>query len=127
MFILISHKILKKADAIRKKRNAWRDAIIDIAWENADNRRQIYEAAKCNRGIRLVRKKVTVDYTRLPCSTCIWIMEVMIAKDAGERTPPLSRKHRNSPLTISCNWQISNNKEFVDAVTTAPMGYTPAR
>ncbi|XP_011156751.2 uncharacterized protein LOC105193832 [Solenopsis invicta] len=58
---------------------------------------------------------------------CISIMEIVNAKDTGESHTSLSAKRCDSFLSISCNWQINNDKQFIDAVTTAPMQYAPAR
>ncbi|XP_077266707.1 uncharacterized protein LOC143899861 [Temnothorax americanus] len=54
-------------------------------------------------------------------------MEIMNAEDMGEPRALLSTERRDSPPLVSCNWQISNNKRFIDAVTTAPLRYAPAR
>ncbi|XP_012056812.1 PREDICTED: uncharacterized protein LOC105619870 [Atta cephalotes] len=54
-------------------------------------------------------------------------MEIMNTENTGELHASLSIKHRDSLLSISCNWQISNNKQFVDAVTIAPIQYSSAR
>ncbi|KYN29531.1 PREDICTED: uncharacterized protein LOC108763385 [Trachymyrmex cornetzi] len=54
-------------------------------------------------------------------------MEIMNTENTGELHASLSIKHHDSLLSISCNWQISNNKQFVDAVTITPMQYSSAR
>ncbi|XP_018048537.1 PREDICTED: uncharacterized protein LOC108687342 [Atta colombica] len=54
-------------------------------------------------------------------------MEIMNTENTGELHASLSIKHRDSLLSSSCNWQISNNKQFVDAVTIAPIQYSSAR
>ncbi|XP_011645456.1 uncharacterized protein LOC105432369 [Pogonomyrmex barbatus] len=54
-------------------------------------------------------------------------MEVMNIEDTSESHALLSMKHCDSPLLISCNWQINNNKQFIDAVTIAPMQHAPVR
>lgn len=51
-------------------------------------------------------------------------MEIM---NAEELHASLSTKRCDNPLLISCNWQVSNNKQLIDAVTTAPMRCAPTR
>lgn len=47
--------------------------------------------------------------------------------NAEEPHASLSMKRCDTPLLISCNWQVSNNKQFIDAITTTPMQCAPAR
>ncbi|XP_011883653.1 PREDICTED: uncharacterized protein LOC105570814 [Vollenhovia emeryi] len=60
-------------------------------------------------------------------------MEIINAESSsGPRSlfppPSLSNdERRDSPLSISCNWQVSNNKQLIDAVTTASIKYAPER
>lgn len=70
---------------------------------------------------------MTAAYTRSSLARRYRIMEIMNAEDTGELHASLPAKRRDNPLSISCNWQISNNKQFVDAVTVAPIQYAPAR
>ncbi|XP_012522149.1 uncharacterized protein LOC105828388 [Monomorium pharaonis] len=53
-------------------------------------------------------------------------MEVVNAKDIGESQTSLSVKCQDN-LSISCNWQISNNKQLIDAITTESIQYASAR
>ncbi|KAL0123861.1 hypothetical protein PUN28_006003 [Cardiocondyla obscurior] len=54
-------------------------------------------------------------------------MEVINAEDSSKPQSSLSIKHCDNPLLISCNWQISNNKQLNDAVATSPMQHMSRR
>ncbi|XP_072759400.1 uncharacterized protein [Anoplolepis gracilipes] len=54
-------------------------------------------------------------------------MEIMNAKDTGEPHASLSTKCHENSILVSCNWQITNNKQFIDVITTASLRHAPAK
>ncbi|GAB1859966.1 hypothetical protein CAJAP_00919 [Camponotus japonicus] len=54
-------------------------------------------------------------------------MEVINARDTSESRTSLSTKHRENSILVSCNWQITNNKQFIDVITTASLQHAPAK
>jgi len=54
-------------------------------------------------------------------------MEVINARDTSESRTSLSTKRRENSILVSCNWQITNNKQFIDVITTASLQHAPAK
>ncbi|KMQ96704.1 hypothetical protein RF55_2993 [Lasius niger] len=54
-------------------------------------------------------------------------MEIISAEDTSEPHASLSTKHRENSILVSCNWQITNNKQFIDVITTASLQHAPAK
>lgn len=54
-------------------------------------------------------------------------MEIITAKDTSEAHASLSTKHCDNSILVSCNWQIANNKQFNDVITTTSLQHAPAK
>ncbi|XP_070154835.1 putative uncharacterized protein DDB_G0293878 [Polyergus mexicanus] len=54
-------------------------------------------------------------------------MEIINAKDTSEAHASLSTKRCENSILVSCNWQITNNKQFNDVITTALLQHAPAK
>ncbi|XP_050448867.1 uncharacterized protein LOC126850193 [Cataglyphis hispanica] len=54
-------------------------------------------------------------------------MEIINAKDTSEAYASLSTKRCENSILVSCNWQIINNKQFNDVITTASLQHAPAK
>ncbi|XP_029171430.1 kinesin-related protein 4-like [Nylanderia fulva] len=54
-------------------------------------------------------------------------MEILNAKDVSEPLASLSTKCHENSILVSCNWQITNNKQFIDVITTASLQHPPAK
>lgn len=54
-------------------------------------------------------------------------MEIMNVKDTSESHASLSAKCCENSILVSCNWQITNNKQFIDVITTASLQHAPAK